>query len=186
MNEITIAEIIPFSLIDYPELISAVFFTPFCNWRCGYCHNKELWDYSGEGKNYKKFLYNKKGLIDAIVICGGEPTIHVWLPELIEEIKSFGYKIKLDTNGTNPELLKNMSDKIDFVAMDVKTVKNKYSEVAEVDVNMKMIAESISVIRQFYKGSHVFRHTDTGLSFNQLVEMQNFVGEPILLQKKNL
>lgn len=184
MNKIVIAEIIPFSLIDYPNLVSAVFFTPFCNWRCRYCHNKDLWNFDGEGKNYKSFLEKKEGVIDAIVICGGEPTIHNWIPELIDEIKFFGYKVKLDTNGSNPNKLKEVIGKIDFVAMDIKSTKKRYSDIAQKKVDLNKIDQSIDLIRKEKPDKHIFRHTDVGLSFSELVEMQELTKEPVFLQRK--
>jgi len=117
------------SLIDYPGNITSVIFTQGCNFRCGFCHNPELVLPEKYGKtlstelvfNYLK-KYNK--LIDAVCITGGEPTIHNDLPQFIETIKNLNLKVKLDSNGTNPKMLKHLlSEKlIDFIAMDIKHI----------------------------------------------------------------
>ncbi len=115
------------SLIDYSGNISSVIFTQGCNFRCGYCHNPDLVLPERFGDTYDENIifdylskYNK--LLDAVCITGGEPTIHKDLPNFIIKIKELGLKIKLDSNGTNPEMLKYLFENnlVDFVAMDIK------------------------------------------------------------------
>jgi len=117
------------SLIDYPGNISSVIFTQGCNFRCDYCHNPNLVlpdKYETCYNEIELFSYwNKyKHLLDAVCITGGEPSIHKDLPDFIRKIKQIGLKVKLDSNGTNPDMLKYLIENklIDFVAMDIKHV----------------------------------------------------------------
>jgi pyruvate formate lyase activating enzyme len=128
------------SLVDFSGNVSAVLFTCGCNFRCSYCHNPDL-VYPDLIDKTKKIDYHKlfswlkknKKLLDAVVITGGEPTVHASLPELINDIRKLNLKIKLDTNGTNPDMLEMLiHDKaIDYVAMDIKAplVLDKYKNV---------------------------------------------------------
>jgi len=115
------------SLIDYSGNISSVVFTQGCNFRCGFCHNPNLVLPEKFEKTYdieKILAYIKKysKLLDAVCITGGEPTIHKDLPQFISKIKDIGLKVKLDSNGTNPNMLKKLisNKQIDFIAMDIK------------------------------------------------------------------
>ncbi len=117
------------SLIDFPGNISTVIFTQGCNFRCGFCHNPDLVLPEKFGPLYKQemlFDYLKKyrHLLDAVCITGGEPTLHNDLPDFIREIKSFGLKVKLDSNGTRPDMLALLFEQklLDFIAMDIKQV----------------------------------------------------------------
>lgn len=142
------------SLIDYPGKISAVIFTSGCNFRCPYCHNPELIMNSGaetsvSAPNVLKFLQSRVGKLDGVVITGGEPTLHKDLPKFIEKIKNLGFCVKLDTNGTNPDMLQSLIDDflIDYVAIDIKAPIEKYSQVANVELNIENILKSIQIIR---------------------------------------
>lgn len=115
------------SLIDYPGNISSVIFTQGCNFRCGFCHNPNLVLPEKFGPTYTEdyilnYISTYSHLLDAICITGGEPTIHADLPNFIEKIKEFGIKVKLDSNGTNPQMIKELisSELIDSIAMDIK------------------------------------------------------------------
>lgn len=143
------------SFIDYPGKISAVLFTQGCNYRCFYCHNPELVfpDLFNEAVPFDvimEFLQSRKGLLDAVVISGGEPTLHDDLPDVIGIIKSKGFLIKLDTNGSNPLMLSTLIKQglIDFVAMDIKSSFEKYSSVTGITVDVDSIKQSIILIRQ--------------------------------------
>ena len=113
-----------FSLLDYPDKISAIIFTAGCNFHCGYCHNPELFSSHSELDEDKVlgFLQSRQGKLDGVVITGGEPTLHKSLPEFIKRIKTLGFLVKLDTNGTNPDMLQSLIDSkmVDYVAMDIK------------------------------------------------------------------
>lgn len=126
-----------FSLLDYPDKISAIIFTSGCNFRCGYCHNPELFSSNSEWDEEKvlQFLNTRQGKLDGVVITGGEPTIHKGLPEFIKKIKSLNFSVKLDTNGTNPHMLKDLvqSNLIDYVAMDIKAPLSKYKMITGIE-----------------------------------------------------
>lgn len=115
-----------FSLIDYPNKTSALIFTGGCNFNCSYCHNKELINFDKNGviaeDEIFSFLKSRVGLLDAVCISGGEPTLQKDLPDFIKKIKKMDFLVKLDTNGTNPKMLQNLiaENLIDYAAMDIK------------------------------------------------------------------
>jgi len=125
-----IAGFVKNSFVDYPGRIAAVVFTQGCNMDCWYCHNRELipvarTDSSPAAEHIDveeifDFLCIRKGMIDAVVITGGEPTLQDGLADFIKRVKDMGYLVKLDTNGTRPEVLKELIKSVDFVAMDIK------------------------------------------------------------------
>lgn len=124
------------SLVDYDGFVSATLFTGGCNFLCPFCHNSPLViDVKSQGElNQSEVLsYLKKrfGLLDGVCVSGGEPTLNKDLPEFIEKIKKIGYKVKLDTNGTNPEMLKSLFNDglIDYCAMDIKNDKASYASI---------------------------------------------------------
>jgi len=142
-----------FSLIDYPDHISAVVFTQGCNFRCPYCHNPELVLPDRFGKTFDPqhiltYLDSRKGKIDGITITGGEPTLQQDLLVFLSKIKKRSFKIKLDTNGYKPEVIKNALEDnlLDFIAMDIKAPLESYSALAGVAVDTNAIEKSIAVI----------------------------------------
>lgn len=148
-----------FTLVDYPGKIAAVVFTAGCNFRCGYCHNRQFVDplllKKEEGNiipldAFFHFLSTRKGLLDGISICGGEPTIHSDLPEFITQIKSHGFLVKLDTNGTNPDMLSFLLEKnlLDFVAMDLKHQSPSLDTLVESCVNKEVLEKSKQLIME--------------------------------------
>jgi pyruvate formate lyase activating enzyme len=141
------------SLIDYPGKISSIIFTQGCNFRCGFCYNSslvipELFTKPIEEKKIFEFLKKRKDKIEGIVITGGEPTIHDDLPEFIKKIKEMGFLVKLDTNGSSPEMIKKLLREklLDYIAMDIKAPPNKYEIVTGIKINLEMIRESIKII----------------------------------------
>lgn len=148
------------SFIDYPGNIASVIFTSGCNFRCFYCHNLDLVlperiqeNQFIEESEIFDYLLKNKSLLDAVVITGGEPTIHKDLPEFIKKIKGLNLLVKLDTNGTNPDLVKNLINKkmVDYIAMDVKSTFeiNKYKTIVGEQFNSKElegIKESVNLI----------------------------------------
>jgi len=141
------------SLVDFDDYLSIVLFTDGCNFRCPFCHNGPLVTSQNNiplnWNEIKELLKERKGKIDAIVISGGEPTLHKDLPEKIKEIKEIGYLVKLDTNGTNPEMVRYLvSNKlIDYVAMDIKNSPEKYSLTAGVPNSaLEKIKETVSYL----------------------------------------
>lgn len=142
-----------FSLIDYPNEICAIIFTVGCNFRCPYCHNPELVTGSTNGieeKELFEFLKKRTGRLTAVSITGGEPTIHKDLPVVIKKIKELGYKVKLDTNGTNPDAIDELIgfSLIDYIAMDIKAPFEKYDRVTNVKCKIDDIRRSIDIIKK--------------------------------------
>lgn len=157
-----------FSLLDYPEKISAIVFAQGCNFRCRFCHNPMLvWpvrvgklkyarNFIGRQKVHPKineddlfaFLELRVGKLDAVVITGGEPCMQKDLPEFIEKIKKLGFLTKLDTNGSYPEALSALIEKklVNYIAMDLKAPAEKYEEVADVKINFDDIEKSVKII----------------------------------------
>ena len=137
------------SLIDYPGHIASVVFTNGCNWNCWYCQNKGILNSEVDKTDELfNFLRERVGFIDGVVVCGGEPTIHPDLPKFISKIKDLGFDVKLDTNGTNPDLLQYLIDKklIDYVAMDLKnTTKNLAKTVCSTN-DLNKIDKSIEIL----------------------------------------
>ena len=126
------------TLIDYPGRLAATVFLIGCNFRCPFCYSAELVlpDKAQEQprvpeKEFFEFLENRKGLLEGVVVCGGEPTLNAGLPVFIKKIKELGFLVKLDTNGSNPGMLKGLIDKelIDYAAMDSKAPIERYGEV---------------------------------------------------------
>ncbi|MBO3839377.1 MAG: anaerobic ribonucleoside-triphosphate reductase activating protein [Thermoproteota archaeon] len=151
------------TLIDYPGRVACTLFTFGCNFRCPYCHNPELVVDDGTPpipeNNIFRFLEERKGFLDGICITGGEPTLHDDLPNFIEKIKGLGYSVKLDTNGTNPKMLKQLIEEklIDYIAMDVKAPLEKYENVVKAKIDIGKIVESIEIVKAFRE--HEFRTT---------------------------
>ena len=153
------------SLIDYPGLICATIFLQRCNFKCSYCHNPELVDTQLFQPCIKEnevldFLNTRKGKLDAMTITGGEPTIHDDLVPFIKKIKKMKFAVKLDTNGSQPQVIKTLLDEklLDFIAMDIKAPLEKYKSVVKVPVNSDLIKESIRLILKA-KIQHEFRTT---------------------------
>lgn len=139
------------TLIDYPGKVACMIYTIGCNFRCPYCHNPELVDETVEPLSEEKifeFLISRKNLIDGVVITGGEPTVHDDLLEFIQKIKSMGFLIKLDSNGTRPKMIKEAieSGLVDYIAMDIKSPLESYSQQVARPVDIEAIRESISLI----------------------------------------
>jgi len=141
-----------YSLIEYPGKISAVIFLSRCNFRCPFCQNPDLvLNYKSlPSINPEKILnylsLNKKWL-DALSITGGEPTLHKDLPDFIEKVKEKGFLVQLETNGTNPQMMKELIKKhlIDYVALDIKAplIRDKYSKVSGINSKQRILFEKI-------------------------------------------
>jgi pyruvate formate lyase activating enzyme len=125
------------SLIDYPNKVASVLFTPGCNLRCPFCHN---WRIIVDPKPpflheaaALKILESRKKYVDAVVVTGGEPTMHKELPKFLAKLKARGFMVKLDTNGFYPEVLEECLPYVDYVALDVKTCLEKYKQLGTKD-----------------------------------------------------
>jgi len=150
------------SLIDYPGKISSVIFFKGCNYRCPFCHNKELVygpshisSVSGSNSNMVdeadvfSFLEKRKNLIDGVVLSGGEPTLTKSLNRICQVIKDMGFMIKLDTNGSQPNALQNLlyHGLIDYIAMDFKTSPDRYQKYISSKADLDAIKTSIQLIQ---------------------------------------
>lgn len=144
------------TLLDFPGRTACTVFFAGCNFRCPFCHNAILVERPQEAgsvleDDFFDFLKMRKGLLDGVAITGGEPTLNKDLPEFMAKIKELGYAVKLDSNGTNPEMLeKIISDGcVDYVAMDIKNCKEKYAQTAGIDNRfMERIEKSVDILMQ--------------------------------------
>ncbi len=157
------------SLVDWDGKNSSVIFLPNCNLRCPFCQNAKLVLQSAQLPNVPpdkiwNYLQKNTSWIDGVVITGGEPTLHEDLPLLCQQIKKLGFPVKLDTNGTNPKMIRNLIDKdlIDYVAMDVKAplTEDKYAKAAGVSMVslLPRIEESVQILLEG-KVDYEFRTT---------------------------
>lgn len=142
------------TLLDYPGHTGATIFLGSCNFRCPFCQNGSL-VLSPESQpgipldEVLSFLKKRKGILDGVCISGGEPTLHSDLPFLIKSIKDLGYLVKLDTNGTRPGLIQSLHREglIDFVAMDIKSSRERYDLAAGVSVSLDSVCESVEYLK---------------------------------------
>lgn len=144
------------TLIDYPGHVAATVFLAGCNFRCPWCYSKELVmpELIGEAPEVSPqelfgFLESKKGFLEGIVLCGGEPTINPELPQFIKKIKGLGFLVKLDTNGSNPQMLAKLINEklIDYTAMDIKLPKERYDQVFFTAIPVENIQKSIDILK---------------------------------------
>lgn len=142
------------SLIDFPGKLSCVIFTQGCNFRCRFCHNETLvlperFQPTLSLEDILAFLKKRAGLLEGVVITGGEPTLHTDLIDIIKTIKDLGYAVKLDTNGTLPHRVAPLIEQklVDYIAMDIKHELEHYDEITGVTVDTGAILESIQMIR---------------------------------------
>ena len=142
------------SLLDYQDRMSCVLFSKACNFRCPFCHNGLTVLESDETIPWNEvmdYLKLRRGMLDAVVVSGGEPTLLPGLVDKLKDIKSLGYEIKLDTNGTNPDLVEQYIKLglIDYVAMDIKNSEEKYPMTSGVkQVDMESIKRSIKLLKE--------------------------------------
>lgn len=172
------------TLLDYPEHMACTVFLGGCNFRCPFCHNKNLvlnpQDQATISQEYLfEFLNKRKTILEGVCISGGEPTIHEELKELISSIKHIGLKVKLDTNGYRPEVIKDLvhADLIDYIAMDIKSTKANYAKVTNIaNFNIEKIEESIDFIMSSVK-HYEFRTTVVKElhSFDDIREIREWV-----------
>jgi len=156
MKNIKIKGLEKLSLVEWPGKTTSIMFLGGCNFRCPFCHNPQLIHELDKIPTFpweeiEKFLKRKKGWVDAIMITGGEPTIDKNLPKLCKYIKDKGFLVGLETNGTNPKMIKKLLDEnlLDRICMDVKNTEEKYSKtVGNVKVNLDDIKESIDNIKK--------------------------------------
>jgi pyruvate formate lyase activating enzyme len=164
------------SLVDFPNRVASVLFTPGCNLRCPYCHNwRIVVDPKPPFLNEEtalSMLEARKRFVDAVVVTGGEPTLHKELPKFLRKLKERGFTVKLDTNGFFPDVLEECLPYVDYVALDVKTSLEKYPRLGAKETagflrTVKMLktgkvvpgfvdAEDVSRIGELVKGAKTF------------------------------
>ena len=153
-----ISGIQPFTTVDFPDTIACILFTAGCNFRCGYCHNSEfvlpqkiaaLKDDFLNHDAVMNFLKQRQGKLDGVVISGGEPTMHHELLDWMARIKELGFKVKLDSNGSFPEVLQEALDRqiVDYIAMDIKCAPRRYQELAGARAEANKIIKSTNILK---------------------------------------
>lgn len=141
------------TLLDFPGKVACTLFTGGCNFRCPFCHNASLVispdmsDLISE-EEFFSFLNKRRGILDGVCITGGEPLLQKDIEDFILKIRKLGFAVKLDTNGAYPDTLKSILDKklVDYVAMDIKNQKEKYSLTCGTEVDLEKISRSISLL----------------------------------------
>jgi len=170
----------PLSLTDFPGRLATTVFTVGCNFACPYCHNPELVTVREDTpqlteETFFAFLERRRGKLNGVCITGGEPTLHADLAGFVERIRALGYAVKLDTNGSNPEVLGHLleTSSLDYVAMDVKAPPSGYSEMTGnpyalvlAEASIRLLAESNTV--------HEYRTTVLPLLFAE-IDIDNIV-----------
>ncbi len=142
------------SLLDFPSNFCCTVFLAGCNFRCGYCYNPKLIEINNKNsiseEDFFTFLDTRKGKLDGVCILGGEPLIHNEIQPFIKKIKDKGFKVKIDTNGSNPNLLKELINKklINYVAMDIKASKENYQQFFHQKDYINEIEQSIEILKQ--------------------------------------
>lgn len=182
------------SFVDYEGLVCATVFTGGCNFFCPFCHNSGLVKKESiriEEDYILDYLKNRKKLLDAVTISGGEPTLQVDLIEFIKKVKNIGYKVKLDTNGTNPNVLRELITQklIDYVAMDIKNNFDDYLSITGINISyvenvkkcLKILHESgidyelrTTLVKGFHEESNIEKMAED-LKGEKLLYLQKFV-----------
>ncbi len=154
-----ISGITKLTLLDFPEKTACIVFTAGCQFRCGYCHNpefvlperlREIAPGFIDEATFLHFLKRRQGLLEGVVITGGEPTLHPDLPIFIGKIRALGYVVKLDTNGNHPDMLRDLIERglVDYVAMDFKTCFSDYPALVGVGVSPRAVEESFALLKE--------------------------------------
>jgi pyruvate formate lyase activating enzyme len=149
--------IVNLSLVDWDGKLSMVIFLPRCNLRCPFCHNYALVLHPEKLKtvpfeHVESYLKSKRGWLDGVCITGGEPTLHIDLPEFCSKLKDIGVAVKVDTNGTNPQMVRDLIEKglVDYVAVDIKAplTVDKYSRAIGVDAGnfLRSVKETVGML----------------------------------------
>lgn len=192
--EIPVAGIERLTTIDFPGYLAAVFFTRGCPWKCRYCHNSGLRteNYAGSMNlaEIEKFLDSRKGYLEGIVVSGGEPTMHVSLPDFLQIIREKGYKTALHTNGYYPDMLNTIihGQLVDYIAMDVKAPPQIYDTITGVAGSCLPVSKSIrtivssGVLYEFRTTYHPLLISENDL-LNAMKAIQSCGGKKYYLQR---
>lgn len=191
------------SLLDFEDRMSCVLFSKACNFRCPFCHNGLTVLESDETipwKEVMEYLKLRRPMLDAVVVSGGEPTLLPNLINKLKDIKSLGYEIKLDTNGTNPDLVKEYIDShlIDYVAMDIKNSEEKYpltAGVKHVDIDsvkktIKLLKEAgiayefrTTLVKEYHQNDEDIKGIGKLIKGARIIYLQKFVDRESCIQK---
>lgn len=183
------------SFVDFPNTLACVFFTTGCNMRCWYCHNSHLFDAAPKVSEQEAldFLKERKTFLEGVVISGGEPTLQPDLKAFITKIKKLGFQVKLDTNGSHPDILIDLvqSGLLDYVAMDIKAPLAKYEKVVGKVDFLQNVARSRDFLLQNLV-DYEFRTTfspdltlaDLELLCNEIKDAENFSLQRCVLPDK--
>ncbi len=179
-----IKDYIPVSMLDWEGKVAAVLFTGGCNFSCPFCHNPGLIRHPESIKpvpfdTIREYLIEKQGWIDGVVITGGEPTLAPGLRDIIDEIRALEIPVKLDTNGSRPDILADLISEglLDYIAMDIKTTFDKYPSVTKSECHAEYVEESINLIIRS-SISHEFRTTayPDAVTLDDIVEISRYLG----------
>jgi pyruvate formate lyase activating enzyme len=178
-----IAGLVGSSLIDFPDRIACVLFLQGCNWNCWYCHNPQLIPLDSDESDpytletFREFLERRKGRLDGVVVTGGEPTIHHDLPKLLYMIKGMGYAVKLDTNGSNPQMVKAILEAglVDYIAMDIKAPWGKYQEICGMNAQVEQVKQTLAQLKGCSIGWEVRTTVCPSLDDEDLRLMESYV-----------
>jgi len=174
-----IDSVTPFTLLDFQGTPSAILWFSGCNMRCDFCYNPEIVLEKGRYnfEDIRDFLNSRKSLIKGIVLCGGEPTIHNELYAICEQIKTFGYKIKLDTNGLNFNLISKLIDDrlVDFVALDFKAMDDKFQFITKTDKFSQFKKTLLFLINSDIDYEIRTTYHENLLSLDDIYKMANFL-----------
>lgn len=190
------------TLLDYIDHLACIVFTQGCNFNCGFCQNSGLISMQAQThineEEVLDFLKKRVGILNGVVISGGEPTLQKDLVSFIEKVKKLGYDVKLDTNGTNPQVLKELIDRslVDYIAMDIKHLACKYESITCCKVNKDSIKKSIQEVKRvphefrttIIKGIHNEHNLDLICKYlgdTETIYLQNFVMSE-MVRDKNL
>jgi pyruvate formate lyase activating enzyme len=193
-----ISDITPFTFQDFPDKTACIIWFAGCNFRCPYCHNPEFISIN-KGQKYIEqkqaidFLKTRKGLLDGVVLSGGECTLNNEIYNFIKKIKELEFLVKIDTNGTNPILIKKLINEhmIDFIALDYKAPKDKYIKITQID-NFNLFNESLEFLckNNFNMEIRTTIHTKLLIEddINEIIkhlEKNNYRGNYVLQNFKN-
>ena len=178
------------TLLDFPGKVACTVFLAGCNFRCPFCHNGSLVRGGDEDISREElfaFLKKRVGILDGVCVTGGEPLLNPDVGELLAEIKALGFAVKLDTNGSRPELLSELVEKglVDYVAMDIKNAADRYPSACGVEIDIEKVKKSVEILKTSGV-AHEFRTTVVkGLhSAADIAECAAWIGEnqPYFLQ----
>ncbi len=168
------------TLIDFKGLLATTVFTPSCNFRCGYCHNPHLVEATCDSsveREFFKFLETRRDVLEGVCITGGEPTLQKGLEDFIRRVKGLGFRVKLDTNGSNPSIVSDLISKslLDYVALDIKSSKANYKDVTGSDIDVDLVLTTLEILKyssvSFECRSTVLPKYHSGVDFTDMLKL---------------